>query len=255
MWPLTGLLAASLVAPALVPAGGATGIQPGGAVQGRIRLAGPAPPNPIIRMGADPACGVAYAGTRPTHDFVVKNAEGGLANVFVEVLGSFPGTPVPKTPMVLDQQGCVFRPRVIGVRAGQVLEVRNGDRTMHNLHSLSVKGNSFNASQVVGRPPFAVTMTHEEKMFRIKCDVHTWMNVYVAVLDHPYFTITGSDGSFVIGGVPAGRQVVQVWHELYGPLTATVDVPSGGATTVDFSYTGSEKAAPPPLPVVESGSA
>lgn len=242
------LFALSLAVSTAAPSGSAADLPASGTIQGQIRLTGVAPPNPIIRMGADPACSAAYAGTRPTHDFVVKNAEGGLANVLVAVQGAFPGTPVPTTPVVIDQQGCVFRPRVIGVRAGQVLEVRNDDKTMHNVHSLSVKGNAFNVSQVVGRPPFAVTMAHEEKLLRIRCDVHTWMNVYVAVIDHPYFAVTGVDGGFVIRGVPAGRHLIQVWHELYGPLTATADVPAGGAVTVDFAYSGNEKAAPPSLP-------
>jgi len=243
-WPLTGLLAASLVGLVAMPVGGAAGRQPGGVIQGHIRLTGAVPADPTIRMGADPACNAAYTSERPTHDFVVKQADGGLANVFVKVQGSFPETPVPKAPVVLEQHGCVFRPRLVGMRVGQVLEVRNGDRTMHNLHSLSMKGNSFNVSQVVGRPPFAMTMVHEEAMLRIKCDVHTWMNVYVAVVDHPYFAVTANDGSFTIPGVPAGRQMVQIWHELYGPLAASVEVTAGGIATADFSYTGNEKAAP-----------
>ena len=93
---------------------------------------------------------------------------------------------------------------------------------------------------------FQAVLAQAEKMLRLTCDVHSWMNVYIAVVDHPYFAVTGPDGRFVIREVPAGPQVVQVWHERYGPLTAAANVPAGGETTVDFSYSGSEKAAPPP---------
>jgi hypothetical protein len=148
--------------------------------------------------------------------------------------------------VVLEQRGCMFRPRVIALQAGQTLEVRNGDQTMHNVHSLSVKGNMFNVSQVAGRPPFTAVLARAEKMLRLTCDVHSWMNVYIAVVDHPYFAVSGSDGRFVIRDVPAGPQVVQVWHERYGPLTAAIGVPVAGEATVDFSYSGTEKAAPPP---------
>jgi hypothetical protein len=72
------------------------------------------------------------------------------------------------------------------------------------------------------------------------------MNVYVAVVDHPYFAVTPSDGGFEIQGVPPGRHAVHVWHERYGPLATTVDVVAGAVATVDVAYTGSEKAAPPP---------
>jgi hypothetical protein len=70
------------------------------------------------------------------------------------------------------------------------------------------------------------------------------MNIYVAVLDHPYFAVSGSDGRFEMAGVPAGRQSIEVWHERYGPLGATVDVPAGGEAAADFTYEGTEKAAP-----------
>lgn len=245
-----GLAAALAVASAVfapAPVAGAAA-QSTGVITGRVRLSGPAPVNPVVRMGMDPACSRAWGDTRPTHDFVVRAADGGLANVFVEVRGPFPGAPAPAARVVLDQQGCMFRPRVLALRRGQVLEVRNGDPTLHNVHALSTQGNTFNVSQVAGRPPFTVVMAHEEKMLRVTCDVHRWMNVYVAVVDHPYFAVTGPSGTFELRDVPAGRRVVQVWHERYGPLTATVDVPSGGTVAAEFAYAGTEKAAPPPAP-------
>lgn len=240
-----GLLAAAVVTGFTSSAAAAPGT---GTVVGHVRLTGPAPANPVIRMGVDPACSRAYGDARPTHDFVVRAADGGLANAFVEVRGPFPGAPVPATPVVLDQQGCMFRPRVLAMQRGQVLEVRNGDRTLHNVHAVSARGNSFNVSQVAGRPPFTVAMAHAEQMLRVTCDVHRWMNVFVAVVDHPYFAVTGVAGAFTIRDVPAGRHTVQVWHERYGPLAAVVDVPPGGTATADFTYAGTEKAAPPPGP-------
>lgn len=220
--------------------------QPTGTITGRVRLSGAAPANPVVRMGMDPACSRAYGDTRPTHDFVVRADDGGLANVFIEVMGPLPAAPAPASRVVLDQRKCMFQPRVLAVRRGQVLEVRNSDPTAHNVHALSTKGNTFNVSQVVGRPPFTVVMAHEEKMLRLTCDVHHWMNVFVAVVDHPYVAVTGTAGTFELRDVPAGRRVLQVWHERYGPLTATVDVPAGGAVAADFTFTGAEKAAPPP---------
>lgn len=242
---LAALLVAALVArPASVDAVGA---QATGTITGRVRLTGVAPVNPVVRMGMDPACSRAYDAARPTHDFVVRAADGGLANVFVEVRGPFPGVTAPSAHVVLDQQGCLFRPRVLAMQRGQVLEVRNGDPTLHNVHALSAKGNTFNVSQVAGRPPFTTAMAHEEKMLRVTCDVHSWMNVFIAVVDHPYFTVTGTTGAFEIRDVPAGRRVVQVWHERYGPLTADVDVPAGGTVAAEFGYAGTEKPAPPAL--------
>lgn len=246
---IAGVLVAALTAAGGTLAHGPAveaAVQSAGTITGHVRLTGAAPVNPVVRMGMDPACSRAWGDERPTHDFVVRAADGGLANVFVEVRGPFPGAPAPATRVVLDQQGCMFRPRVLAMQRGQVLEVRNGDPTLHNVHALSTQGNTFDVSQVVGRPPFTVVMAHAEKMLRVTCDVHRWMNVYVAVVDHPYFAVTGPTGTFEIRDVPAGRRVVQVWHERYGPLTATVDVPSGGSVAAAFTYAGTEKAAPPP---------
>ena len=43
--------------------------------------------------------------------------------------------------------------------------------------------------------------------------------------------------------MPAGTYTIQAWHERYGPLMQTVQVKTGAPTTVDFTYTGSDKAA------------
>jgi plastocyanin len=225
--------------------GGATAQSATGTIRGRILLAGPPPPNPPIRMGADPACSALNGGSRPAQEFVVVDAAGGLANVFVHLQGTFPSTPVPATAVRLEQKGCVYRPHVIGLRVGQTLQVANDDPTIHNMHGLSGRGNEFNASRPAGTPPFEVTLKAEEMMLRVTCDIHSWMNIFVGVVNHPYFAVSGTDGTFEIRGVPAGPHPIQAWHERYGPLNATVEVTAGATATVDFTYTGSEKAAPP----------
>src|SRR5205823_5277338 len=107
----------------------------------------PAIASSIIRMGADPYCAKLYTGKRVIQEMTVLSADGGLANVFVRLTGSFPQTPAPTASVVIDQQGCVYNPRVIGARVGQTLEMRNSDMTLHNIHSLSTKGNDFNVSE------------------------------------------------------------------------------------------------------------
>ena len=55
-----------------------------GTIQGHVRLKGPAPGNPIIRMGMDPMCAAVNAGpARPVQEMVKTSADGGLTNVFV----------------------------------------------------------------------------------------------------------------------------------------------------------------------------
>jgi plastocyanin len=210
-----------------------------GTILGHVRLTGPAPANSTLRMGADPLCSRANAGKRLTQDVVLRSADGGLANAFVDLQGTFPPVPVPSSPVAIDQKGCIFIPRVIGARVGQTLRVSNSDPVAHNVHSVS-KGNEFNVSQ----PKMGIVSTVQMKnadLIRLRCDIHGWMVSFVGVSAHPYFAVSGADGAFRIADVPAGRQTIRVWHERYGRLTATVDVKAGATATADFAYTGKER--------------
>ncbi len=69
----------------------------------------------------------------------------------------------------------------------------------------------------------------------MRCDVHFWMASYVHVLDHPYYAVTGDDGSFEIKDLPAGTYTVEVWHEKLGTQTAQVTVTDGETKTADFT--------------------
>ena len=216
-------------------AAAATEAAAAGSVKGRIRLSGTAPGNRVIRMGMDPMCARQWAGKRPIDEVVVTSDDGGLMNAFVKLDGSFPGTPVPAQPAFIDQKACVYQPRVIGARVGQVLRVKNSDNLLHNVHSSSSHRNSFN----FGQPVAGITSDFklaDEEMLKIGCDVHRWMTTWVGVVDHPYFAVSGADGSFVINNVPAGKRTISVWHEQFGKLTKMVDVKEGGATAVDFVY-------------------
>jgi plastocyanin len=212
-----------------------------GTIKGHIRLAGKLPGNPIIRMGMDPMCARINTGKRTVQETVVASLDGSLANVFVTVQGSFPQAPAPTEPATLDQRGCVYAPRVVGVRTGQTLQVRNSDDLLHNVHGLSARGNGFNVSEPKAGMVQAFHLKDEEVMVRVKCDIHSWMTAYVGVVNHPYFAVSGGTGLFEIANVPAGTHKIQAWQERYGPLTQTVRVRAGATTTVDFTYTGNEK--------------
>ena len=243
--PVGGCLLATIIVASGFPDARVAGQTASGTIEGHVRVTGPTPGNPFIRMGADPMCGRMNEGTRPVQEFFVKSAEGGLANVFINVQGAFPSTPVPTMPAILDQQACIYRPHVIGARVGQMLQVKNSDPLLHNVHSDSQKGNAFDVGQPQAGMLFRFPLKSQEVLLHIKCDVHSWMNSYVGVVNHPYFAVSGDGGAFRIAGVPAGRHTLQAWHERLGPLALTVTVKAGASTTADFAYTGAEKAGTP----------
>ncbi|HTM04006.1 MAG TPA: carboxypeptidase regulatory-like domain-containing protein [Vicinamibacterales bacterium] len=214
-----------------------------GTIKGHVKMTGQVPPNPRIRMGADPLCAIAArrSGTQPVQEIVVVGSDKGLANTFVDLAGSFAGAPpAPKDPVVISQKGCIYSPRVVGVRVGQPLRFVNSDTLVHDVHAMSTK-NEFNYTQPKSGSVNNYTPKTPELMLRLKCDVHSWMTAYVGVEAHPYFAVTGADGTFTIANVPAGRHTIRTWHERYGSLTQVVTVKPGETATVDFAYKGTEK--------------
>ncbi|HXH25413.1 MAG TPA: carboxypeptidase regulatory-like domain-containing protein, partial [Vicinamibacterales bacterium] len=204
-------------------------------VQGTVRLEGTPPPAEPIDMRADPYC--ERQGTARTEHFVVGGG-GGLANVFVYVkdgLGNL-RFPVPETPVVLDQKGCMYRPRVLGVQVGQTLELRSSDDTLHNIHAVPEVNQEFNKAQQLS----AIRLTHvfsaREVMVPFKCDVHRWMNAWVGVLDHPFYAVTGTDGAFVLKGLPPGTYTIEAWHEKLGTQTQTITVGQKENRNVSFAF-------------------
>jgi plastocyanin len=212
-----------------------------GTIKGHVKLTGKLPGNPVIRMGMDPMCAKANAGKQVVQETVMAALDGSLANVFVSLEGTFPPTPVSSEPVVIDQRACVYRPRVVGARVGQTLQVRNSDDLIHNVHSLTEKGNAFNISE----PKAGMVQSFKLKdaeILRIKCDVHRWMTTYVGIVGNPYFAVSNDGGNFEIANVPPGSYTIRAWHELYGPVTQRVAVRAGATATINFSYTGKEGA-------------
>jgi plastocyanin len=247
VWASLGVMAAAAMiaatghgSPAIVAA------QSGGTVEGVVKLTGTPPPNLPIRMGADPNCLKINGGKRSIQLTVTKAFDGGLADVFVHVQGQVSGGSGGNTqPAVIDQKGCLYQPRVIGARVGQPIQIKNSDTTLHNVKTHSTKGNDLNIGQPQAGMVFNFTPKAQETMLHFQCEVHLWMNGFVGVLTHPYYAVTDTTGSFTITGVPAGKQTIQVWHEIYGPLTQTVDVKAGAIARLNFAYAGTERPSAP----------
>src|SRR5688572_10935990 len=150
-----------------------------GTIKGRVRLTGTSPGNAVIRMGVDPMCRKINAGKQVVQEQVVVSADGGLANTFLRLQGSFPRAAAPTQPVAIDQRACFYTPRVVGVRVGQALQVRNSDPMLHNVHSLSAGANGFNVGQPSAGMVYSFQPKEEEVMLRLKCDVHRWMTAHI----------------------------------------------------------------------------
>jgi plastocyanin len=212
--------------------------QGGATVTGRVKFTGTKPANARIDMSEEQKCAEKHK-TQPTAETVVVNANGTLANVFVYVKSGLPAGAkytAPATPVVIDQNGCQYTPHTLGVQVGQNLEIRNSDPVLHNIKAKATKNRPFNISQPTAGMKTNRTFAAAEVMVALECNVHGWMNASLAVLPHPFFAVSGTDGSFSIKGLPPGTYTVEAWHEKYGVQTATVTVAGTESKTADFTF-------------------
>ncbi len=233
---MVGALAAGLVALGLAGRG-RDAAQAGATITGTVKFTGTKPVMAKIDMSDEPVCRAKYQAP-PTKEDVVVNPNGTLASVFVYVKAGLPATykaPPASSPVLLDQNGCRYHPHVFGMLVGQTLSIKNSDAIAHNIKAKGMKNRPFNISQ----PNMMMTprsFTTAEVMVPLECNVHGWMKAWVGVLPHPFFAVTGADGSFKISGLPPGTYTIEAWHEKYGVQTATVTVAGTQAKTADFTF-------------------
>jgi plastocyanin len=207
-------------------------------VVGSISFDGAVPSNPTIDMAEEPDCVAKHQGA-PTDPQVVVQ-DGKLANVFVYVKSGLPAGAAytaPSASVTLDQNGCLYRPRVLGAMTGQSIDILNGDPLLHNIKAVPAENRGFNISQPAEGMTTTRTFSTPEVMVPLECNVHGWMKAYVGVLDHPFFAVSGADGSFSIASLPAGTYELEAWHEKFGTQTLTVTVGESGEVAADFTFT------------------
>jgi plastocyanin len=210
-----------------------------GTLTGKIKFTGRKPARRLIDMSEDPACVEAHHG-KAYDESVAVNPNGTLANVFIYLKSGLEGKKfaVPATPVVIDQNGCWFHPRVMGIQTGQTLRVTNSDPVTHNIHPLAQINREWNHSQGQGDAPLARRFIKPEVMIRVKCNIHSWMRAFIGVVEHPYFAVTGPEGNFEIRNIPPGDYVVQAWQETLGTQEQKITVLPSGKVETNFTFKG-----------------
>ena len=208
-----------------------------GTITGTIHYVGKRPAPKVIDMSEEPACVAAHHGKAYDESLVV-NRHGDLANAFVYVKSGLEGKTfaIPPTPVVIDQSGCWFRPRVSGIQVGQILKVINSDPVTHNIHPMAEVNRAWNHSQGAGDPPIERKFSKPEIMIPVKCNIHSWMHAFIGVLDNPYFAVSADNGSYEIKNLPPGTYTVGVWQEKLGTQEQQVTVDPNGNAHANFTF-------------------
>lgn len=207
-----------------------------GSIEVQVTFIGSPPTPKVINMSGTAACAALHS--EPVLEQSVAVKDGRLANAVVYIKSGLGDRAfaAPSQPVVIDQRGCLYEPRVVAVMVGQPLQFRNSDREAHNVHGRPQVANAWNFLMSRPNSTREVFFDKPEVGIPVSCDVHPWMRAYVSVFDHPYFAVTPDDGTVTLKTVPPGDYVVGVWHETLGSLTQSVSVPASGSPRLKFTF-------------------
>jgi plastocyanin len=229
--------AAPAPAPAAAPVDAATA----GSVSGTVKLDGPAPKMAKLHTDSDPYCAKMHASAPLLSEEVVTGKDGALANVVVYVKAGLENRtfPTPTESVTLTQNGCEYKPHVVALMVNQPISIVNSDQTTHNIHPTPANNRDWNKSQGPGAAAITDSFAREEVAIPVKCNVHSWMKAYIAVLKTPYFQVTTTDGTFDLKNLPPGDYTVTAWQEKYGSVDQKVTVGPKESKKVDFVFKAS----------------
>jgi hypothetical protein len=212
----------------------------GGAIVGTISFVGTPPKPLLIDTSADYVC--EELNPDQTTDWVLVRDQK-LANVVIYLrseslnLYSFEA---PLPDVTLEHKGCRYVPHVLGMQTQQTLKVLNSDPTTHSTHPTPKNNLEWNQTQSAGAAPLEHSFTRPELFIPIKDNHHPWEKAYVGVFSHPFFSVSNTDGTYKISGVPPGQYAVVAWHERLGEQTVEVFVMDSEQKTLDFTFKGSD---------------
>jgi plastocyanin len=208
-----------------------------GSINGTVMLEGTPPSYPAIDMQSQPPC--ARANPKPViPPVIVVGDQGKLANAVVYIksgLGSY-HYDTPAAPAVLDQQACMYVPRVVAVMTGQTLQVKNEDPTAHNIHFMPHTNKQWNYSMPSGGDSLETHFDKPELAIPVMCNVHPWMRAFLFVFADPYFAVTTQTGAFNLTNVPPGTYTVEAWQEKLGTQDQTVTIGPKESKSVSFTF-------------------
>jgi plastocyanin len=117
--------------------------------------------------------------------------------------------PLKRAEMV--QKGKTFQPHVLAIPVGTSVDFPNIDPIFHNAFS-NFSGQPFDIGLYAPGTSRSVRF-RRQGIVRVFCNIHPSMSAVIAVLDTPYFAVTGRGGEFRIVNVDPGDYRLRFFHE------------------------------------------
>ncbi|HTN72040.1 MAG TPA: hypothetical protein VMO00_13240 [Methylomirabilota bacterium] len=204
-------------------------VKDGATIQGTVKLEGKLPKLPPLQITkSKEIC------RNVPNETLIVGAGQGIRYAVVTLEGITKGVAVEKeTVHELDNLGCRFVPHVLAASVGQFVVFKNSDPILHTAHALFASGQpQFNIGLYPGKVSRKPLVT--PGVVKVICEVHPWMSAYIAVADHPYYSVTDVYGEYLISDIPAGSYRLKVWQEILGTQEKTIEVKPGSSNKVDF---------------------
>jgi hypothetical protein len=170
-------------------------------------------------------------------------SDGGLRDVVVVVEGIEKGKPFTFTDAEVEASLCQFMPFVTVVSDKRRVTVFNRDPVSHDIQGYAYDQSGVDI--VMHRPALHVSGTTDivqlvkgRKVFTMQCGMHPYMQSWGYAIDNPYYAVTGPNGSFTIGDLPAGTYHIKAWHPSLGTQTRDITVNPSEIISLDFSFEG-----------------
>ena len=202
-----------------------------GRATGTVEIEGAPPADSVVQPTSDQAvCGVSI-----THRSLERRGNRAVG-VVVWIDGIRSGKPLPlERRFEIANEHCLIAPELQAAIAGGTLNVQNLDAVEHRTRitrratgELLATIRETDEGQVV---PNEHVLT-KAGVLELTCAAHPWTHAWIAVFDHPYFALTGTDGSFVIDSVPPGRYKVHAWHPRLGAMEQSLTIEAGKAAAL-----------------------
>ena len=204
-------------------------------IKGVVRFEGTLPERE--KLSLPPGCNSARKAETFSNNILIN--DGKVKNTLVQITQGLAGKNFGEAPAEiakLDQKDCLYEPRVLAVRAGQRVEILNSDEVFHNVRSITKSNESFNVMMPKKDDKVYKVFDKPEIFLQTKCDVHPWMNAYIAVIDHPFFSVTSERGEFTISGIPAGNYTLEFWHEVFGTQNKQLEIHDGETQQLEIVF-------------------